>query len=173
MKTGFITLTLFGVLLMTSSVSGPGCARALQEWNVIPEPAEAAFSGNAFKPGAGCTIVLGEGCGAEDLFAAGQLNQWLAELGFDTLAVKVLAAGEAAPGGSILVAGKSGAAANALAGLGVKNPAFPEGESYLLAAGSDGVVVASGDAAGRFYGMMTLAQLFRRGSSGEIGRAHV
>jgi len=108
-------------------------------------------------------LLLGEGCTEEDLFAAGEFNNWLAELGYRALEVQDVKKGEAPSTGAILVGPPlpGSAVAKFLEKTGVRFDE-PAQEGYLIAVAPTGAVVTAETATGRFYGLMTLAQMFYR-----------
>ncbi|MBN2290338.1 MAG: family 20 glycosylhydrolase, partial [Candidatus Glassbacteria bacterium] len=142
------------------------------DYGVLPRPAELTPGQGSFPLAEGVSLVLCRGTGPEDLFACSQFNAWAAELGFAQLPVSRRPGPEQPAGGAVLVGpalpGSSVALALEELGLapgGIEIPA----EGYVLAVGPRTVVAAGDDAAGRFYALMTLAQLLRQDSGG----AHV
>ena len=133
---------------------------------IIPRPAEFSPRQSRFSLAGKQALFLCEGTGPEDRFAAVEFNLWLAELGLDTLEVRSNPPAAGAPLGAILVgpAVAGGAVARELQRLGVESRSTPD-EGYLIAVGEPAAVLFSPGAAGRFYALMTLAQMLYRGKS--------
>ncbi|HUU26761.1 MAG TPA: family 20 glycosylhydrolase [archaeon] len=148
--------------MLCSSVDS-GASPSGKVLEVLPQPAEFIPSDLSLAVTENTMLLLCQGAGEEDLFAAQELNAWLEELGFSQLAVKTLEAGARAPSGSILVGPPvpGGPVMEFLERLGVRDSDVSVGdEGYLIGVGGDGAGVAARSAAGRFYGLMTLAQMF-------------
>ncbi|MFH1068849.1 MAG: glycoside hydrolase family 20 zincin-like fold domain-containing protein, partial [Candidatus Glassbacteria bacterium] len=138
---------LSGVLLMTLSNLSSAAP------SVLPPPAQITLIGERLRITDSTAIYIRSENLAADRFAAEEFNRWLEELGFSRLPVRELAAGESAPPGSVTLDGSSTGVA---AGDG----------GYTLEVDSAGARIEAPSEAGRFYGLMTLAQVFGRDSSG-------
>ncbi len=135
-------------------------------FGVLPRPAELIPGEGSFAVTGEASLLLCPGTGSEDHFACSQFNDWIAELGFGRLPVKKpLASGEP-PGPMVLIGppapGTAVAAALESFGLSADRLEIPD-EGYVVAVGPRAAVAAAETPAGRFYALMTLAQLFRRG----------
>lgn len=123
---------------------------------VIPRPAEATSGAGAFEVTGGVSILLCRGTGEQDRVACRAMNEWLEDLGFSPLPVEKYSTSisdSAAPLGKIL--------------LGPPAPGSTLGdEGYVITISQERVVATAPTEAGRFYALMTLAQLFRRAGNG-------
>jgi len=118
--------------------------------SIIPQPRQVTANGEAFQL-AGAHIVLADSRSAEDRFAATDFGQEFGPRirgGRDRKAILI---------GQI----SSQVIQGALKAAKVDVPANLNEEGYVLHAGTNGVVVAGGSAAGVFYGLQTLKQLVR------------
>ncbi|MEA1996972.1 MAG: family 20 glycosylhydrolase, partial [Gemmatimonadota bacterium] len=146
--------------------SGAGASRLGNTLEVLPRPLEFAASDSSFTVAAGTALVLYGTTGGGDRFAAGEFNAWLDELGYRALDVKIAGDFEDLPtaAGSILVgAPEAGSRMEGfLSEAGVEIDPPLKDEEYLIVVRASGAAVAARTAAGRFYGLMTLAQMFRK-----------
>jgi len=134
-------------------------------YGVLPRPDKSIPGEGSFAVTAEASLLLCPGTGPGDRFACKEFNDWIAELGFRRLTVKELPDGEQPPAGAILLGpplpGNSVSRTLEFLGTSVDNLEIPA-EGYVLAVGEHAAVAAGPTEAGRFYALMTLAQLFRR-----------
>ncbi len=152
-----IVLCLGGWLMY----AGPSslAAQSVPACPVLPAPAEFKSLPGMVELSDARRLLLCPGTTAQDRRAAAELNLWLIEMGLGSLAVEDFKPGMDSRGAVLVGPSQSGSPVReALAGK-----TAPVGEAYLLSAESNRVVVAGGDPAGRFYGLMSLAQLIRAG----------
>ncbi|MCE5270987.1 beta-N-acetylhexosaminidase [bacterium] len=131
---------------------------------VLPAPAEYKSLPGQVELAAARKLLLCPGTADSDRRAAEEMNLWLSEMGLDTLAVVDYKPGLDSRGCVLVGPSQSGSPVReALTGK-----TAPGGEAYLLSAENNRVVVAGGDPAGRFYGLMSLAQLIRAGKGRSV-----
>ncbi|HUU28999.1 MAG TPA: family 20 glycosylhydrolase [archaeon] len=161
----FIISALFLFCAILDSSASP----VENQLTVLPQPAEFIPSGRSFTVSEDTRIVLCQGCEASDRFAVRELNIWLAELGYRPLEMTAAKLTRGTARGMILLGPpvEGGVVAGFLKEIGVKDavPGSEKEGEYLIAANETAVVVSAGNAAGRFYGLMTLAQMFYRNDS--------
>lgn len=134
---------------------------------LIPRPVSLRFGGQAFAPGSPAILVLCPGTDSRDREAAEELNLWTEELGFGKFRIVEYSGGLNLDGAVLLGPPSPGSPVlDALAKSRQDQGAVPDGEGYTLAVDNDVAVVAGRDAAGRFYGLMSLAQLLYSGAEG-------
>ncbi len=131
---------------------------------IIPQPKSLRWIGRGFEIGPATRIIVGDGAGPEDLYAAREINEELAAWGAPPLPV-VRVSEAAGPAGAIVLGEPwlNPLASAALAAEGLRaTPEDPGPEGYVLEI-REGMVIASGsDRRGTFYAAQTLRQLIGR-----------
>ncbi len=138
---------------------------------VLPAPREFEARPDSLALGAGAAIWLHPGLGPEDRAAIEEWNRWAVELGLPrALPLRTVAGDSQSPAamGLHLLPLEAGKIPPLLAALGVRSAAGLGTEGYLLAVGKTYAAVAAPTARGRFYGLMTLAQLLERQHDGAV-----
>lgn len=145
-KSGTFFLTFLGLAVLS--------VMPVQGVDLIPQPKSVVWSPEVFRLGSDLAIVAG----AETLVAARDLQRELKEGCGISCAIFPPAE---RPKGALNrgVAGKR-AVVLQVEGLDAKDPVSPEG--YTLEVGEQGILIRSKGAAGVFYGVQTLKQLFQR-----------
>jgi glycosyl hydrolase family 20 len=142
-----------------SRAQAPGA----EAYRIIPAPVSIKFSGKSQPSGQPGRVLLAPSSTPADSFAAAELNAWLEEKSFLPLAVE---AGGSPVSGDILLGDPSDKMIAArLVSAGVKADGLGE-QGYVLIVDSEGTVAAAAGEAGRFYALMSLAQLAQRSSEG-------
>jgi hexosaminidase len=150
----FNVCALFACFVNAPAQQPASAARAAQ---VIPAPKSLTATGESFRLTRDVRVVLADPKSEDDRFAAQDFVEDVRETAGVSLRV-----GTGGGKGQILVGPLTSTRVRAAierAGLSVPQNLSEEG--YLLFAGTNGVVVAGGSAAGTFYGLQTLKQLVR------------
>jgi hypothetical protein len=157
MRGNRLTNFIAGALLM-SLLCNPLSAGSEKGCPVLPQPSGfKSLSGQAELSSAR-VLVLCPGTDGNDRLAASELNLWLTEMGLDSLRVLKYTDGMDTRGAVLIGPPQPGSPV--LAALD-KGESAPDRESYILEASGSNVTIIGNDPAGRFYGLMSLAQLLR------------
>jgi hypothetical protein len=134
------------------------------ELQVLPLPKDFSPSASLFTIDRETRLFLYSSAGDDDRFAAQEFNRWLEELGFTPLEVHIIPQTGTIEGRGIILSPlpAEGAAGQVLERLGVKDPGDLGDEGYLIAVEPDQAVALASSAAGRFYALMTMAQMFTK-----------
>jgi len=132
---------------------------------ILPQPAGFKSLSGRVELSAARSLVLCPGSDSGDRLAASELNLWLTEMGLDSLKVLKYKNGMDTRGAVLVGPPQSGSPV--LAALS-KGESAPDGEAYILEASGPNVIIVSNGPAGRFYGLMSLAQLLRAGGGRSI-----
>ncbi len=151
------------VLLMSFAADSRAQMPAEDAYLIIPAPVSIKYSAETPQPGQPGRVLLAASCTPADNFAAAEFNTWLEEKSFLPLTVE---SGDTPVSGDILLGDFSDQAVSSrLAAAGVKTDGLGE-QGYVLLVDGEGAVAASAGEAGRFYAMMSLAQLTRLDNEG-------
>ena len=164
-NTGIALPILFAIEVLLMSFATDGRARTPGEdaYRIIPAPVSIKFSDGIQPAGQPGRLLLAASSTPADSFAAAEFNAWLEEKSYSP--PEVVSGGNAQPGDILLGSIADKMVAARLAAAGVKTDGLGE-QGYVLLVDGEGAVAAAGSEAGRFYAMMSLAQLVRRSNEG-------
>ncbi|MBI2618981.1 MAG: beta-N-acetylhexosaminidase, partial [Ignavibacteriales bacterium] len=130
---------------------------------IIPTPQSVTRSPGTFRISSQTLLVLADGAGKDDRFAADQLNEALVEQGAPPLKIVAEGSLRKRPSNFILI-GTAGSkwARDLLKARSCRLTAEMKDEGYVLDVGSDGILIVAESPRGRFYAVQTLLQLVYR-----------
>lgn len=138
---------------------------------IIPAPQDVQQKETVFKITSQTKIVLGEGSRPDDRFAAEQLNSVLQEI--KNVQLKIVNEENVrrlSQNFILLTPPDAPLAKDLMRKRGLKLPLKMKEEGYILDVDENGIVLVAESPAGRYYGVMTLLQMFEQKGRGLIAR---